>query len=66
MAPQTAWFKSSYSDSNGGACIEVAHLAERGAVGTRDSKQDDGPAFISSMTAWSTFVAGVTAGTFSA
>ncbi|MDX2565110.1 DUF397 domain-containing protein [Streptomyces sp. TX20-6-3] len=66
MAPQTAWFKSSYSDSNGGACIEVADLVQRGTIGTRDSKQSDGPAFESSPTAWSTFVASVVAGDFAA
>ncbi|MER7952077.1 DUF397 domain-containing protein [Streptomyces sp. NPDC096079] len=65
MAPQNAWFKSSYSDSNGGACIEVADLVQRGTVGTRDSKQSDGPMFESSPTAWSTFVACVAEGKFS-
>ncbi|MFB6629997.1 DUF397 domain-containing protein [Streptomyces sp. NPDC056362] len=65
MAPQTAWFKSSYSDSNGGACIEVAAFAERGTIGTRDSKQNNGPVFESSPSAWSTFVAGVAEGKFS-
>ncbi|MQS39805.1 DUF397 domain-containing protein [Streptomyces katsurahamanus] len=26
MAPESAWFKSSYSDSQGGACVEIAAL----------------------------------------
>jgi hypothetical protein len=30
------WRKSSYSDSNGGNCVEVAHLAQ--GVAVRDSK----------------------------
>ncbi|MFC8895791.1 DUF397 domain-containing protein [Streptomyces cinereoruber] len=55
MAPKTAWTKSSYSDSNGGACIEVADLGEK--VGVTDSKLDDGPAFLVPASAWATFVA---------
>jgi hypothetical protein len=26
VAPERAWFKSSYSENNGTACVEVAHL----------------------------------------
>ncbi|WP_406054008.1 DUF397 domain-containing protein [Streptomyces sp. NBC_01077] len=55
MAPPTAWFKSSYSDSNGGACVEVAALVS--AVGVTDSKVTDGPAFVVHHGAWATFVA---------
>mgnify|MGYP001428850776 CR=1 FL=1 len=32
----TRWRRSSYSASNGGNCVEVAHLAE--GIGIRDSK----------------------------
>ncbi|MFJ9434885.1 DUF397 domain-containing protein [Streptomyces sp. NPDC101490] len=64
MAPTTAWFKSSYSDSNGGACIEVADLVR--TVGVTDSKVADGPAFVSSPSAWYTFVSSVAAGAFAA
>ncbi|MER8231839.1 DUF397 domain-containing protein [Streptomyces sp. NPDC094049] len=58
LAPVTDWFKSSYSGGNGNSCVEVARLAES-AVGTRDSKQNNGPAFVTSGGAWSTFVTAV-------
>ncbi|MET8506878.1 DUF397 domain-containing protein [Streptomyces sp. NPDC004787] len=66
LAPADHWFKSSYSGGNGNSCIEVADLVERGTIGTRDSKQGNGPAFESSPAAWSVFVASVAAGSFSA
>ncbi|MGW3387442.1 DUF397 domain-containing protein [Streptomyces cinereoruber] len=66
LAPTGAWFKSSYSGGNGNSCVEVADLTKRGTIGIRDSKQDNGPAFESSPTAWSTFVTGVAAGALSA
>ncbi|MFJ8301267.1 DUF397 domain-containing protein [Streptomyces sp. NPDC094447] len=65
LAPADAWVASSYS-GNGNNCVEFADLAERGTIGTRDSKQDNGPAFESSPAAWSTFVTSVAAGAFSA
>lgn len=34
-----AWRKSSYSEPNGGNCVEVAYSAE--VVGVRDSKSPD-------------------------
>ncbi|TDD94349.1 DUF397 domain-containing protein [Actinomadura rubrisoli] len=37
----STWRKSSYSSSNGGACVEVADLGD--VVGVRDSKEPDGP-----------------------
>ncbi|MFI1400512.1 DUF397 domain-containing protein [Streptomyces sp. NPDC020681] len=54
MAEESAWFKSSYSDSQGGSCVEVA--AVTGNVGVRDSKDKQGPAFVVSSSAWSSFV----------
>ncbi|MFE0773354.1 DUF397 domain-containing protein [Streptomyces sp. NPDC058861] len=66
LAPAGAWFKSSYSGGNGNSCVEVADLTGRGTIGTRDSKQDNGPAFESSPAAWSTFVTSVAAGALSA
>ncbi|GEB57139.1 DUF397 domain-containing protein [Streptomyces gardneri] len=66
LAPAGEWFKSSYSGDSGNNCVEVAALTERGTIATRDSKQNNGPAFESTPTAWSTFVAGVTDGAFSA
>jgi len=59
------WFTSSYSD-NGGACIEVAAnlVASRGTVPVRDSKNPTGPVLGFPADAFTTFVAGVKAGTF--
>ncbi|MDX3852572.1 DUF397 domain-containing protein [Streptomyces sp. AK02-01A] len=51
---QLAWFKSSYSGSDGGNCIEVA-LAPR-TVHIRDSKTVHGPALRVSPERWSAFV----------
>ncbi|MFD5988810.1 DUF397 domain-containing protein [Streptomyces cyaneofuscatus] len=48
------WFKSSYSDGDGGACVEVA--AHPAAVHIRDSKVTDGPVLTAEPAAWSAFV----------
>ncbi|MFI8932570.1 DUF397 domain-containing protein [Streptomyces sp. NPDC053474] len=56
MAPESAWFKSSYSNDTGGSCVEVANLRYHQQVGVRDSKNRIGPAFVVSATAWSSFV----------
>ncbi|WP_033284029.1 DUF397 domain-containing protein [Streptomyces sp. NRRL F-525] len=58
------WFKSSYSN-NGGNCIEVAAnlVASRGIVPVRDSKTPTGPVLEFPADAFTTFVAGVKAGT---
>ena len=49
----TVWRKSSYSGSNGGACIEVgtADLA----VAVRDSKDPDGPLLAFARDQWKAF-----------
>ncbi|MFE4593204.1 DUF397 domain-containing protein [Streptomyces laurentii] len=54
------WIKSSYS-GGGGQCVEVAtNLAtSHGLVPIRDSKVSDGPSFRVSVSAFSSFVAGV-------
>ncbi|RZE99820.1 DUF397 domain-containing protein [Streptomyces sp. SCA2-2] len=59
------WYKSSYS-ANGGDCIEVAaNLAPtHGIVPVRDSKVLSGPVLTVPAAAFSSFVAGVKAGTF--
>ncbi|MFF4176393.1 DUF397 domain-containing protein [Streptomyces sp. NPDC001750] len=49
-----AWFKSSYSGTEGGQCIEVA--AGMGAVHVRDSKTATGPVLQVSREAWVGFV----------
>jgi hypothetical protein len=58
-----AWRKSSYSDHNGGDCIEIA-LGIPGVVPVRDSKDSSGPALVFGADAWSAFVAGVKVGDF--
>ncbi|MGZ2356046.1 DUF397 domain-containing protein [Streptomyces sp. 372A] len=54
-----AWFKSSYSGTEGGQCIEVANGA--GAVHVRDSKDVAGPVLRVSQNAWAGFVGLATA-----
>ncbi|WJV47252.1 DUF397 domain-containing protein [Streptomyces flavofungini] len=49
------WFKSSYSDDEGDACVEVA-LGEPDAVHIRDSKQTAGPRLNVSPPAWKAFI----------
>ncbi|MGW7349982.1 DUF397 domain-containing protein [Streptomyces sp. NPDC054784] len=53
VADEAAWFKSSYSTDNGGACVEIAPLPI--AVGIRDSKDKSGPALVVPATAWTAF-----------
>ncbi|MER7947618.1 DUF397 domain-containing protein [Streptomyces sp. NPDC096079] len=48
------WFKSSYSDSGGGNCVEVATTAH--TVHLRDSKMQDGPTFTVEPSSWSAFL----------
>ncbi|MEV7684885.1 DUF397 domain-containing protein [Streptomyces bungoensis] len=55
---ELAWFKSSYSGSEGDSCVEVA-IAEQ-AVHVRDSKDVTRPAFAVSRERWSQFVRGFT------
>lgn len=56
VAPDTAWFKSSYSSENATNCVEVADLAAPGWVGVRDSKDKSGPALVVATDAWSAFI----------
>ncbi|MFE3586483.1 DUF397 domain-containing protein [Streptomyces niveus] len=51
---QLAWFKSSYSGSGGGNCVEVAVTAT--TVHVRDSKNTPGPALRIPNGPWRTFV----------
>jgi hypothetical protein len=50
------WFKSSYSDDGGGACVEVA-IQPGAAVHIRDSKDPYGPSLAFAPTEWSAFLA---------
>jgi hypothetical protein len=49
------WRKSSYSNADGGECVEVAD-GHPGIVPVRDSKHPHGPALIFATLAWSAFV----------
>lgn len=49
----SAWRKSSYSGSNGGACIEVGTAGP--AVAVRDSKNQEGPQLAFPTATWQTF-----------
>ncbi|WP_327032335.1 DUF397 domain-containing protein [Micromonospora ureilytica] len=48
------WRKSSYSDNNGGACIEVAELQT--SIAIRDSKNPRGLTLRFTRGAWMEFV----------
>ncbi|MFD4562124.1 DUF397 domain-containing protein [Streptomyces sp. NPDC058469] len=54
LAPEGAWFKSSYSTGEGGNCVEIANLNTE--VGIRDSKNTAGPALAVRTKAWSAFL----------
>ncbi|MFC5664637.1 DUF397 domain-containing protein [Kitasatospora misakiensis] len=49
------WFKSSYSTTDGGECIEIAPSPS--SVLVRDSKDKAGPRLSFSPSAWADFVA---------
>lgn len=50
------WFKSSYSGSDGGDCVEVA--ADHNAVRVRDTKaRGNGPVLRIGLGGWAAFVA---------
>ncbi|MEU2855131.1 DUF397 domain-containing protein [Streptomyces syringium] len=51
-----AWRKSSYSNPQGGECVEIAdHIP--GTTMVRDSKNPDGPVLAINARAWAVFVA---------
>ncbi|MER6144571.1 DUF397 domain-containing protein [Streptomyces sparsogenes] len=52
---ELAWFKSSYSGSEGGECVEVATRPD--TVHVRDSKNTTGPILTVAPDAWAEFVA---------
>nr|WP_079181514.1 DUF397 domain-containing protein [Streptomyces sp. Tue 6075] len=53
-----AWRSSSYSNEEGGNCVQVAD-GFPGVVPVRDSKNPTGPALVVPAAAWSAFIAGV-------
>ena len=52
---RAVWRKSSYSNGQGGACVEVARNLP-GVIAIRDSKSPDGPALIVSRDEWARFI----------
>ncbi|MFD7137154.1 DUF397 domain-containing protein [Streptomyces sp. NPDC059894] len=61
MSTELAWFKSNYSGSGGGNCVEVAVRPE--AVHIRDSKDTRIRPLVVTPTAWTAFTA-LAAGSF--
>lgn len=54
MSTDLKWFKSSYSGTNGGNCVEVATCPH--TIHVRDSKDITVPALTLSPAAWSAFL----------
>ncbi|WP_381796102.1 DUF397 domain-containing protein [Streptomyces niveus] len=52
------WRKSSYSNSDGGNCVEIAD-GHPGVVPVRDSKTPTGPVLLLTPTAWAAFIGSV-------
>ncbi|MER7565391.1 DUF397 domain-containing protein [Streptomyces sp. NPDC048523] len=59
MSDQLKWVKSSYSDSEGGACLEVAFATR---IHIRDSKLTVSPELTLSAPAWKAFISAVQPG----
>ncbi|CAG6393006.1 DUF397 domain-containing protein [Streptomyces cocklensis] len=66
--PAGHWLKSSYSQGNGGDCVEWApsHIPATGEVPVRDSKDPHGPSLSFSPTAWTSFLTAVKSGSLTA
>ncbi|WP_078652699.1 DUF397 domain-containing protein [Streptomyces sp. NRRL F-525] len=56
MNDQLKWFKSSYSDDEGGECVEAAIPAPRTTIHIRDSKNPSGPQLTVTAASWAAFV----------
>ncbi|MEV5528109.1 DUF397 domain-containing protein [Streptomyces prunicolor] len=54
---ELAWFKSSYSTNEGGACLEIAPTPE--TIHIRDSKHLTGPTLGVTPTTWTEFLRAV-------
>ena len=60
MSDHLKWFKSSYSDSEGSACVEVAPTSTR--IHIRDSKLPNGDRLTVPPRAWSAFISALQPG----
>ncbi|WP_406331701.1 DUF397 domain-containing protein [Streptomyces sp. NBC_00203] len=56
MSDELKWFKSSYSDGEGGACVEVALPTPHTTIHIRDSKNPTGPELTVTAPAWTAFI----------
>lgn len=54
MSDELTWYKSSYSDDQGGNCVEVA--ASQDTLQVRDSKVKAGPRLALTQGAWTALV----------
>ncbi|RLV09960.1 DUF397 domain-containing protein [Streptomyces griseocarneus] len=54
MSAELVWFKSSFSDQEGGICVEVAVHPQN--IHIRDSKRRGGPNFAMATPAWACFI----------
>lgn len=59
------WRKSSRSNQDGGACVEVAD-GFPGVLPVRDSKNPSGPALLIPASNWTTFVSALKSGNLAA
>ncbi|MCW8376925.1 DUF397 domain-containing protein [Streptomyces justiciae] len=59
MSDQLTWFKSSYSNSEGGDCVEIAFAT---TIHVRDSKLPNSPELHIPAPAWSAFISAVQPG----
>nr|WP_324790219.1 DUF397 domain-containing protein [Streptomyces sp. H51] len=57
-----AWRKSSYSNQEGGDCVEVADGFREAVVPVRDSKAPHGPALCFAAASWAVFMDELKAG----
>lgn len=60
---RAVWHKSSFSNGNGGDCVEVADLGN-GHRAVRDSKDPSGPVLRFTPAEWAAFTTGVRDGEF--
>lgn len=54
----SGWRKSSYSNSDGGSCVEVPHDHPTD-IPVRDSRTPHGPALIFPSTGWTAFLSAI-------
>lgn len=60
------WHKSSHSNGDGGACVEVATIPGGAGFAVRDSKDQSGPVLTFTPAEWNAFLAGAQGGEFNA